>query len=146
MGFSSRVHIFERGMAADLAMSRSLGDRGGKYPKAFAVLTAEPSVFHFNIQEHFNEEKTDKKSNDKDMLFLVAASDGVTDMVPVKTVATRMGRALFGDSGDGKDGSQIAGTNRLEHACQGVVQDAAKGWAQLKFDHYRDDITLIATK
>lgn len=124
---SSRVFYVEkdnigREMEFGLAMSRSLGDKGGKLSK---VLTARPSYLSFELPN----------SGD---YFVVLASDGVGDMIPKDVLLGRLGDALFSDS---DENGQYLG-----HACEEIVFQAAEVWHRETGGTYRDDISLLFRK
>jgi len=120
-----------------LAMSRSLGDEEGKVP---GWLLAEPSIEVINLQEH-----------DLDHVFCVAASDGLTDMIPVQQVANEIGQALYETtttttSDHREAGSMGATRNQLRATCHDLVGQAVVGWSSATGGTYRDDISLVVSK
>jgi serine/threonine protein phosphatase PrpC len=113
-----------------LAMSRSLGDPGGKRP---GYLTAEPSIVV--VQDLSQVVGASNPNDDKSFLFLIVASDGVMDMVPTEKVASALGKAL-----------ENPDRTALSEACQNVLQQAARQWAVQMMGTYRDDMTLLVTR
>jgi serine/threonine protein phosphatase PrpC len=122
LGDSSRVIIPDaRGPLYDmaLAMSRSMGDRQGKEA---GFLVATPSIQVVSLADY----------RDKD-LFVVASSDGVTDMVPIDPLLSMIGGTIFQER-----------QTDMDIAVQTCLSLASSRW--LETGPYRDDMTLTTTR
>lgn len=102
-----------------LAMSRSLGDHEGK---TAGYLSAEPAL-----------QVLDVRPQSKEVVFVVAASDGLVDHVPIQKVVRQVGKALMG-------------RQSLQPVCERLVELASKRWAIVSGGFYRDDISLVVTQ
>jgi serine/threonine protein phosphatase PrpC len=119
-----------------LAMTRSLGDSEGK---RFGNIIAEPSlVVVESLSQHLS------AAPDDDFLFVVVASDGLTDVISLETVTTVLGKALQQQQDQQQDqqhepppSSSVLGT-----AVDALTQKAAARWKK----GYQDDITLIVAR
>jgi len=118
-GDTSRVIIPIGTIELGLAMSRSLGDHEAK---RMGVI-AEPTVDVVNL-------------TDKQLLFAVAATDGIFDFIPIQDVADHLGRALY----SGRK------TVRLMDACEQLIMKASMQWKERSGSTYRDDISILVTK
>lgn len=143
-GYSSRVQYQERIQAGTLrqqpafatftlAMSRSIGDRGGKVdPYSGAprpLVIAEPYVATIPLppsEQH---------------VFAILASDGFMDMLlPEKQrIVQEIGDALYDMT------STTAGTT-LDTTLERLVEEATQGWSKETEGTYRDDITVTVYK
>jgi serine/threonine protein phosphatase PrpC len=135
--FYREIDPFGRVMEQGLAMSRSLGDKGGKINN---VVLAEPSYRSYTLPA---------ASQAGGQYFVVLATDGVTDMVPEPVLLTRIGQALFPPSSAASGGGGLRPPPRraddewLAQTCHGIVTDAANGWTDATNGAYRDDISLL---
>jgi serine/threonine protein phosphatase PrpC len=135
--FYREIDPFGRVMEQGLAMSRSLGDKGGKINN---VVLAEPSYRSYTLPA---------ASRAGGQYFVVLATDGVTDMVPEPVLLTRIGQALFPPSSVASGGGGLRPQQRrddddlLAQTCHGIVTDAAHGWTDATSGAYRDDISLL---
>jgi serine/threonine protein phosphatase PrpC len=110
-----------------LAMSRSLGDIEGKRP---GYLIAEPSlVVVDSLSNHLN--------NPGDFLFVIVASDGIMDVIPMDVVTTVLGRSIACHPEQPK---------ALGVAIQRLMDQASAAWENDRHGEYRDDMTLLVTR
>ena len=108
-------------MQMALAMSRSLGDRDGKQ---LGVVIADPDVVTVDLNDHIS---VDHHQG----FFVVLASDGVADMVPIEDVIVSLGMALYNE---GKDD--------LHTAVQDILTTSVERWGAATGHMYRDDMSL----
>jgi serine/threonine protein phosphatase PrpC len=136
--FYREIDPFGRVMEQGLAMSRSLGDKGGKSNN---VVLAEPSYRSYTLPA--------ANHASSGQYFVVLATDGVTDMVPESVLLTRIGQALFPPPQSAGGGGLRPPQRRnddddlLAQTCHGIVTDAANGWTDATSGAYRDDISLL---
>jgi serine/threonine protein phosphatase PrpC len=121
--FYRDIDEFGQVVEQGLAMSRSLGDKGGKNSN---VVIAEPSFRSITLP-----------SNSGEKYFVVLATDGVTDVIPEQVLLTRIGKALYPSA------SLRRRDNLLAKLCHGIISDAADGWTDTTGGTYRDDISLV---
>jgi serine/threonine protein phosphatase PrpC len=119
-GHTSRVVI---GKYA-LAMSRCLGDLLGK---PSGVLTAQPEIRTLHLLDHYA---------DKDQFFVVVASDGVVDFMPIQHVAEQVAASLY----------ETSGAPSLAQTCDALIQESSGLWHTSYDGKYRDDMTLVVSK
>ena len=123
-------------METDLAMARSLGDADGKQQKqqSFAtnntMLIATPSVITVEPISPY-------LSGTTNCLFVILASDGVTEMLSTEHLMNVLGQAICSSD----DESVL-----LEEVTHQLLNQAAQQWDARKQRSYRDDMTLIAAK
>ena len=108
-------------MQMALAMSRSLGDRDGKQ---LGVVIADPDVVTVDLNDHMS---VDHHQG----FFVVLASDGVADMVPIEDVIVSLGMALYNEGDD------------LHTAVQDILTTSVERWGAATGHMYRDDMSLI---
>ena len=121
-GETSRVIIpMPGGMVVGLAMSRSIGDGEG----AAVGVICDPTVDALDLST-----LTPLKN-----LFVVAASDGLFDHVPIEEVATRLARSLYNSEN---------AQSPLETS-EELIMKSSKGWIANGMP-YRDDITVATAK
>lgn len=119
---SSRVIIPFGKRAIGLAMSRSIGDRGG----ADVGVIAEPTIDVIPLEEV-------SKSGSL-QLFAVAATDGIFDFITPQEVADFLSRAMYTEP-----------STSLLIACEQLIVRASLMWKRMG-QHYRDDISIAVTK
>jgi serine/threonine protein phosphatase PrpC len=145
-GQTSRVVVERMG----LAMSRCLGDLGGK---PSGILTAQPTVRTLNLLDYHVEEKdatkgtgTSTDSSDghnaanDDQFFVVVASDGVVDFMSIQHVAEQVAASLYETSTSGSPSPSLAQT------CRALIYESSLLWHTALQGNYRDDMTLVVSK
>ena len=116
-----------------LAMSRSLGDRGGKINAR--TQQRRPIV----IPTPWTETVALADDNDQ-QYFAILATDGLMDMLPSpEYVVTTLGKALYYESNN--DDNNVVGRVAAQ-----LVQQASARWHAESMGQYRDDITLTVYK
>lgn len=136
-----------------LAMSRSIGDWDAP------GVTAEPIVDVLDLRELANTVLKSKDEFDCDAaeiecgptavnFFIVAATDGLMDFVTQETVAESVGVTFFGrpEVQHAQDSVVGHGAGHAHLAAEQLIFIAAKGWHEAMQGHYRDDITIAASK
>jgi serine/threonine protein phosphatase PrpC len=121
---TSRVVI---GAGLALAMSRCFGDLLGK---PSGVLIAQPTIETLNLLEHVDDGENDE-------FFVVVASDGVVDFMPIQHVAEKVAASLYETSGSGFS---------LGQTCHSLIQESSGLWHAFSKGTYRDDMTLVVSK
>jgi serine/threonine protein phosphatase PrpC len=123
-----------------LAMSRCFGDLLGK---PSGVLTAQPTVRTLNLLDYHVEgesEYDDSAAKDNDQFFVVVASDGVVDYMPIQHVAEQVAASLYETNTSGSPSPSLAQT------CHSLIQESSALWHAALEGHYRDDMTLVVSK
>jgi serine/threonine protein phosphatase PrpC len=128
---SSRLLItLPGGFQLGLAMSRSIGDAEGK---PFGLIS-EPTVEVFDINQYYLEMRYSEDQINDTEWFLIAASDGVFDVIPHDEVVQRLGESLY-----------IAFD--VQRTCERLIREASRLWIKATMQQpYRDDITLGVSK
>jgi serine/threonine protein phosphatase PrpC len=145
-GQTSRVVVGGMG----LAMSRCLGDLGGK---PSGILTAEPTIRTLNLLDyrhhHGEEEKVEEEDgatgtgegeDEDDQFFVVVASDGVVDFMSIQHVAEQVAASLYERT------STSDSTPSLAQTCHSLIYESSLLWHTALEGKYRDDMTLVVSK
>lgn len=129
-GGSSRVVIpaNSEGIIATLAMSRSIGDHGGRSIGVIANPTVDVLDTRQLVANHTSQTR----------LFALALSDGLLDFVPEEQILRHVAESLFPDSSDAND------TPPLLESCEQLIMKASQRWREL-VGSYRDDISIAVT-
>jgi serine/threonine protein phosphatase PrpC len=144
-GQTSRVVVGTMG----LAMSRCLGDLGGK---PSGILTAQPTVRTLNLLDYHVEEKDaatgtgtstvgssySHNADNDDQFFVVVASDGVVDFMSIQHVAEQVAASLYETS--------TSGSPSLAQTCRALIYESSLLWHTALQGNYRDDMTLVVSK
>jgi len=119
---SSRVLIpYGIDSAIALAMSRSIGDKGGE----LVGIIADPTVDVIDL------DKVSKSGALK--VFMVAATDGLFDLVNPSVVSDHLARAMYQEK------------SSLLCGCEQLISLASLKWKATQLQ-YRDDISIAVTK
>ena len=128
---SSRVIIpGSHGNSLALAMSRSIGDYDGKR----VGITAIPEIDVLDVTIHLQQEQHVLHTQ----FFVIAASDGLYDVIPQHIVTSFLSQSLFHlDANEGVNYTPL-------EACERLVREASRLWMQSEsgMNQYRDDITV----
>ena len=154
-GDSARVVYRPPGSNSEvgLAMSRSIGDWDAP------GVTAEPIVDVLDLKELARTAMSSKNDFDCDAaeiecgpstvnFFIVSATDGLMDFVTQEAVAETVGVTFFGrpESQHAQNSVEGHGAGHAHLAAEQLIFIAAKGWHDAMQGHYRDDITISASK
>jgi serine/threonine protein phosphatase PrpC len=137
---SSRVIIpGSHGNQLALAMSRSIGDYDGKR----VGITAIPEIDVLDITSHHVVEQEQVGIEDT-QFFVIAASDGLYDVIPQHIVTSFISRSLFHLDSNNKEGEEEESVSSPLVACERLVREASRLWIQAEsgMNQYRDDITV----
>ena len=139
---SSRVIIpGSHGNQLALAMSRSIGDYDGKR----VGITAIPEIDVLDITSHHVIEQEQEQIGIEDtQFFVIAASDGLYDVIPQHIVTSFISRSLFHLDSNNKEGEEEESVSSPLVACERLVREASRLWIQAEsgMNQYRDDITV----
>jgi serine/threonine protein phosphatase PrpC len=115
-------------------MSRSIGDYDGKR----VGITAIPEIDVFDVTSHFEPEQEQHVLDTQ--FFVIAASDGLYDVIPPHIVTSFLSQSLFHLDINEEDKVRVS---PLE-ACERLVLEASRLWIQAEsgMHQYRDDITV----
>jgi serine/threonine protein phosphatase PrpC len=134
-GGTSRVVIPSNtipGITLALAMSRSIGDHDGRN----LGVIADPTVDVLDLREIM----LAGKNGGSRLLFAIAATDGLLDMLASEEIARHLAHSLVRDGGGNLDNA----TPTLLEACEQLIMKASHRWNKLG-ESYRDDISIVVS-